>query len=358
MKIISIVGARPQFIKLAPISRALNKFQGQVSHIIIHTGQHYDENMSGNFFSELQLPEPNYNLSVGSGTHAEQTGRALERIEKILINENPDHVIVFGDTNSTLSGVLAASKLNIPISHIEAGLRSYNRIMPEEINRIIADKLSTYLFCPDKQSVINLAKEGIYKGVYNVGDVMVDQIKYIHHAHVDYLLKGSYIYMTLHRQETVNNFDKLVPIILELNKIADTIPIIFAVHPRVVNLIKSISLEFNKNFSLVNPLGYKESICHIKNASCIITDSGGMQKESYILKTPCITLRTETEWVDTLYNGWNTLTAFNLDDFRVAFNNAINFDKTVLHPNCYGCGDAAPKIINSILQICCDQKNQ
>jgi UDP-GlcNAc3NAcA epimerase len=350
MKIISIVGARPQFIKLAPIVRELRKHQDRASHLIIHTGQHYDDKMSADFFTELELPEPHYNLAVGSGTHAEQTGKGLKGIETIALHEKPDHVIVFGDTNATLSGVLAASKLNIPISHIEAGLRSYNRSMPEEINRIIADRLSTYLFCPDDQSVMNLVNEGINHNLFNVGDVMVDQLHYVQRTLHSNSIKNPYIFMTLHRQETSNTFDKLEAILLELNKISDTLPVIFPVHPRMRAFIKSLSMKFSKNFNCIDPLGYRHTIEHIKNAQCVITDSGGIQKESYVLKTPCITLRTETEWVDTLINDWNTLVAFDLNQFRLAFNKGLNFEKTTKHFQIYGNGHAAKKIINQILK--------
>ncbi len=348
MKIISIVGARPQFIKLAPISRELKKHKNVV-HKIIHTGQHYDEKMSGSFFEELEIPEPDYNLLVGSGTHAEQTGKALEGIEKILIEESPHHVIVFGDTNATLSGVLAASKIHIPISHIEAGLRSYNLKMPEEINRLIADRLSTYLFCPNEESIRNLAKEGVHQGVFNVGDVMVDQIEYIKKLSGKDIPKQPYIFMTLHRQETGNSLNMLNPIFLELNKISEKIPIVFPAHPRIKKLIESSHIQFSENFNLVDPLGYLDSINFIKNAECIITDSGGIQKEAYILKIPCITLRTETEWTDTLQEGWNTLVFFNLEKFREAFRLALGFDRKKPQINFYGDGHASEKIIRKIL---------
>ena len=348
MKIISIVGARPQFIKLAPVFRELRIYQKQVSHLIIHTGQHYDEKMSGNFFKELELPDPGYNLAVGSGTHAEQTGKALQGIEAILIKEKPDNVVIFGDTNATLSGVLAASKLKIPVSHIEAGLRSYNRAMPEEINRIIADKLSTYLFCPDDASVKNLSNEGINYGVFNVGDVMVDQIQYVQQSISDGP-KSPYIFMTLHRQETTNNFGQLKLILSELNKISAMIPIIFPIHPRILEFIRSSDIEFGENFKIIDPLGYASTIEHIKNANCVVTDSGGIQKEAYILKTPCVTLRTETEWLDTLKNNWNALVAFDLDKFREALSQALNFDKGIEHFQVYGKGDASKKIVSEIL---------
>lgn len=346
MRIISIVGARPQFIKLSPISRGLQRYK--IAHSVIHTGQHYDEKMSGNFFKELELPNPEYNLSVGSGTHAEQTGRALQGIEAILIKEKPDHVIVFGDTNATLSGVLAASKLNIPISHIEAGLRSYNRAMPEEINRIIADKLSTYLFCPDKSSVQNLVDEGITQNVFNVGDVMVDQIYYVQDK-LEIIKTSPFVFMTLHRQEISNHFNEMEVILSEINKISEVIPIVFPIHPRMRNIIAASKLQFGKQFHIVDPLGYKDTIEHVKNAQCVITDSGGIQKEAYILKTPCLTLRSETEWTDTLKNGWNTIVEFDLNKFKKAFDLALSFNQNKEHFQVYGNGDASQKIVERIL---------
>lgn len=350
MKIVSIVGARPQFIKLAPICRALNNDERQVEHIIIHTGQHYDENMSAAFFDELNLPKPNYNLSIGSGTHAEQTGKALLGIESILLDEKPDHVIVFGDTNATLSGVLAASKLGIPISHIEAGLRSFNRSMPEELNRIIADRLSTLLFCPNDLSVQNLRQEGRLEKVFQVGDVMVDQIYAI--LSKNNLKKASqkpYVFMTLHRQETSTAINKLKEMLTKINDFAKQIPIYFAVHPRMKQLINSLPISYKANFKLINPLGYEETILKIKNAACVLTDSGGIQKESYLLKTPCITLRNETEWIETLENKWNRLVGLDVLKLEEAFYEALVFDKQSKHEQVYGDGNAAIKIIEKIL---------
>lgn len=352
MKIISIVGARPQFIKLAPLCRELRLYKDFVCHRIINTGQHYDANMSRDFFCELDLPLPDYDLGIGSGTHAEQTGKALEKIEVILKSEAPDHVIVFGDTNATLSGVLAASKLNIRISHIEAGLRSFNRKMPEEINRIIADRLATYLFCPDETSVRNLSSEGISKGVFNVGDVMVDQIYYLQSQGTfesRELPRPPYIFMTLHRQETSLALEELREVMITINDLSNHIPVIFPVHPRMKNIISSLSIDYGRNFNRIEPLGYTETINYLKNAQYVITDSGGLQKEAYILKIPCVTLRTETEWVDTLKNNWNQLVGLDISKLKVACNNAFTFDRTTAHTQVYGKGDASKKIINHIV---------
>lgn len=351
MKIISIVGARPQFIKLAPICCALKNHKKQVQHIIIHTGQHYDNNMSGDLFEELELPHPSYNLAIGSGTHAEQTGKGLQGIESILIQEKPDHVIIFGDTNATLSAALAASKIGIPISHIEAGLRSFNRLMPEEINRIVADKLSTYLFCPNEVSVQNLYHEGITSGVFNVGDVMVDQI----YAIKDKKFSGSlpelpFVFMTLHRQETSDSTKNLEKIIDKINRLSYEIRVIFAMHPRMKSLVNSFPISYHSSFKIIEPLSYQETIQHIKSASCVLTDSGGIQKESYILKTPCLTLRSETEWVETLEENWNVLVGLDPEHLEKAFYSALNFDRNSKHRQVYGDGTASIKIVEKILK--------
>jgi UDP-GlcNAc3NAcA epimerase len=351
MKIISIVGARPQFIKLAPICRALKSYEKQVQHIIIHTGQHYDHNMAGDLFEELELPHPKYNLAIGSGTHAAQTGKGLQGIESILIEEKPDHVIIFGDTNATLSGALAASKLGIPISHIEAGLRSFNRLMPEEINRIIADKLSTYLFCPNEVSVQNLRSEGITNGVFNVGDVMVDQI----YAIKDKKFSGNlselpFVFMTLHRQETSDSTNDLEKIIDKINRLSYEVPVIFAMHPRMNPIVSSFPDSSYSNLIIIDPLSYQETIQHIKNASCVLTDSGGIQKESYILKTPCVTLRRETEWVETLEENWNVLVGLDPEQLERAFYSALNFDRNSKHKQVYSDGTASIRIVEKILK--------
>lgn len=352
-KLISIVGARPQFIKLAPLCRALAQKAPDTQHVIIHTGQHYDANMSDIFFRELDLPSPKYDLNVGSGSHATQTAKALERIEAILQDEQPHMVVVFGDTNATLSGALAAAKLHIPIAHIEAGLRSFNRQMPEEINRLVADHLANFLFCPDTVSVQNLAQEGIRNNVFNVGDVMVDQIYHLQQTHtLEAPLPSPYAFMTLHRQETSAALPELVGMLSVMNDLSQDLPIIFPVHPRMQPIIKAAPITFGPNFHCIAPLGYLQTIQHVKHATCVITDSGGLQKEAYILKTPCITLRTETEWVDTLTGQWNQLTGLRPSDFQQAFQRAIHFDRTAPHRPAYGDGTAAYKIVEALSLAC------
>lgn len=317
MKIISIVGTRPQFIKMAPLSRALRRKHRE---IIVHTGQHFDREMSDSFFFELEIPVPDYSLGIQGGTHGEQTGRMLTELERVLINEKPALVIIFGDTNSTLAGALAAAKLHVPVAHVEAGLRSFNRSMPEEINRIVADQLSTILFCPTATAVENLQKEGFplqlgtdtRQMMFNVGDIMVDS----HHMALEKSKKreifkklnvkqNRYYLLTLHRPYNVDNPENLSSIFKELGKLDQEV--IFPVHPRTRKTIEQNSINFPDNFIIIKPVGYLDFVSLQAGCHKIITDSGGIQKEAYILKKPCITLRPETEWVETVSAGWNLL---------------------------------------------------
>jgi len=329
MKIITIVGARPQFIKAAAVNRAIQTFskrKDRIQEILVHTGQHYDYLMDKVFFEELKLPKPDYHLGVGSGSHAKQTGIMLERIEMVLKKEKPEMVIVYGDTNSTLAGALAAAKLNIPVAHVEAGLRSYNRNMPEEINRLLTDHLSAFLFCPTDQAVRNLLKEGIKEErtriVKNVGDVMYDSILYYSKLaeKKSTILKDlnllatydsrltSYYLATLHRAENTDNPKKLKSILRALNEIGKNTPIILPLHPRTKKMMKVYHLFSGfKNIKFIEPVSYLDMLKLEKNAKAILTDSGGIQKEAYWLKVPCFTLREETEWVETVKSGWNVL---------------------------------------------------
>lgn len=311
-KIASIVGARPQFIKAAPLHEVLNKTFQLIS---IHTGQHYDKNLSDIFFKEFNLAEPNYNLNIGSGNHGEQSGRMLIEIERVLLKEKPDGVIVYGDTNSTISGALASIKLHIPTIHIEAGMRSFNRHMPEEVNRIATDHLSTMNFCVTEAAKNNLIKEGITKSVYLVGDTMFDVFKKISSLISNKILaqyglkENNYILTTVHRASNTEDTNKLKAIVNALIK--SNRQIVFPVHPRTREYLKNANqlslLEQAQNIILLKPQGYIENITLMKYSSTILTDSGGMQKEAFFLKKPCITLRTETEWIETLNNNWNTL---------------------------------------------------
>lgn len=309
MRICTIVGARPQFIKASVVSRALAEVG--VEEVIVHTGQHYDESMSQAFFDELDMPEPATNLNVGSGSHATQTAGMLTGIASFLASAHYDGVLIYGDTNSTLAGVLAATKLHLPVFHVEAGLRSGVRTMPEELNRIVADRLSTLLFCPTSESVANLKREGITDGVHLVGDVMLEAIRYAAARPVDLEqslgagVSKSFYVATVHRASNVDNVDRLKEILRALGQIDS--PVVFPIHPRTAAKIDAASLELPPNIVAVPPVGYTLMANLVANATAVLTDSGGLQKEAYWLETPCITLRDETEWSETLSGNWNQL---------------------------------------------------
>ena len=314
MKILSIVGARPQFIKAALVSRKLQ--EKGIKEILVHTGQHYDFNMSDVFFEELNLPKPDYHLGVGSGSHGEQTGKMLIEIEKVLFKEKPDFVLVYGDTNTTLAGALAGVKLHVSVAHIEAGLRSFNRRIPEEINRVLTDHCSDILFAPTDKAVENLKKEGIVKGVYKVGDVMFDLALEVKDK-VDeekilskYSLKPKeFILVTVHRAENTDIKENLGNIWNALKDIANSgIKVFFPIHPRTKKALENYDLvngKIFKNLVMTEPVSYFEMIVIESNAKVIITDSGGVQKEGYFFKTPCIIPRNETEWLELVETGWN-----------------------------------------------------
>jgi UDP-N-acetylglucosamine 2-epimerase (non-hydrolysing) len=318
MKIASVVGARPQFIKFSSVSREIRKKHEEV---LIHTGQHYDYEMDKIFFDELGIPEPKYNLGVGSGSHAYQTGEMLKGVENVLLKEKPDLVLVYGDTNSTLAGALAAAKINIPIGHIEAGLRSFDKTMPEEINRLLTDHISHMLFAPTHTAVNNLKKEGITNGVYLVGDVMIDAlmqtIKIAEEKTKILDILGldakQYLLVTVHRAENTDKKENLREIIKAILKIEERI--VFPIHPRTEKCIKKYGwyekIRSAKNVVLIKPVGYFDMLVLEKNAKKVLTDSGGVQKEAYIFKVPCITLRNVTEWVETVKDGWNMLAGPN-----------------------------------------------
>lgn len=317
-QVITVVGARPQFVKAAAVSRAIAAFNRRNSNIqieekIVHTGQHYDDNMSRVFFEELQIQFPSVNLEVGSGTHGYQTGMMLERIEKILMECRPDAVLVYGDTNSTLAAALAASKLHIPIAHVEAGLRSFNRRMPEEINRVVTDHLSTILFCPTDAAVQNLAKEGITKNVHQVGDVMYDSVLFnseLSDRSSDILtrlsLKSKSFYLaTIHRAENTDVPERLQSILDAFGGM--DIPIVLPLHPRTKKTIGTKLKHFKKNMKIIDPVSYFDMLALEKHSRIIFTDSGGVQKEAFWLGVPCITLREETEWVELVEAGCNQI---------------------------------------------------
>jgi len=354
MKVLSIVGARPQFIKAGVVSRELRKKHNE---ILVHTGQHYDDNMSQVFFDELQIPRPEYNLEIGSGYHGKQTGRMLERIEEILLIEKPDYVNVYGDTNSTLAGALAASKLHIPIIHVEAGLRSYNKNMPEEQNRILTDHISTILACPTETAVSNLLKENINETVCNTGDVMFDAIIFNREIALnskttlaDYNLESKkYILATIHRAENTDNHNRLSNILNALSSLGCNV--ILPMHPRTLNIInKSDELKkylTSTSIKVIEPVSYLDMINLESQANVIMTDSGGVQKEAFILKVPCITLRDETEWVETLNEGWNSLVGANYEKITYTYNEIIKKDySNSTQGNFFGSGNAGYNIVN------------
>lgn len=316
MEIVTIVGARPQFIKAAPVSRALQR--AGIEERILHTGQHYDSNMSAVFFGELLLPKPAHQLEVGSGHHGQQTGRMLEQIEAILLERTPDAVLVYGDTNSTLAGALAAAKLNLPVIHVEAGLRSYNRTMPEEINRVMTDHLSALLFCPTKASRENLAREGVVQGVHLVGDVMLDAALMFgelaeKHGTLDSCLPGDpdrLILCTIHRSQNTDDEGRLREILEGLAELAHDAEVLFPVHPRTRARLAGAGFpELPPRVRLLEPFPFFTMIQALRRADVVVTDSGGVQKEAYFHGTPCVTVRSETEWVETVEAGWNQLVA-------------------------------------------------
>ncbi len=352
MKIVSVVGARPQFIKAAPVSRALRRISG-CTEVLVHTGQHYDAGMSAVFFKELDIPEPDYNLEVGSGSHGEQTGAMLVGTEAVLLKEKPDWVLVYGDTNSTLAGALAAAKLRIPVAHVEAGLRSLNREMPEEINRVLTDHISDRLFCPTQAAVDHLAREGIGRGVHLVGDVMVDVLmenlataQQKSHVLDDLqLARGAYLLATVHRPANTDTTDALARI---LDAFAETgEPIVFPVHPRTRRALQSWNLRVDGNVRLMDPAGYLDMLMLEKNARMILTDSGGIQKEAYVLGVPCVTMRSETEWVETVAAGWNIVVGSD----RAKIVEAVrHFTPSAERPLIFGDGHASDKIVELLKQ--------
>ncbi len=383
MKIVTILGARPQFIKAGTVSRAIIQYnqslvdgfslletekqkeletrnQKLITELIVHTGQHYDANMSDIFFEEMKIPKPNYNLNINSLGHGAMTGQMLEKIEEVLLKEKPDWVMVYGDTNSTLAGALAASKLHIKVAHVEAGLRSFNMNMPEEINRILTDRISDILFCPTQTAIENLETEGFpfpitsnRQLIANVGDVMQDGALFYKNLAIEPALTNNqkletnnYILSTIHRAENTDDPKRLKNIFDSLNEIAKETQVVLPLHPRTKKIIRNSKLN-TQNLTIIDPVGYLEMVWLINNCSLVMTDSGGLQKEAFFFEKPCITLRDETEWVELVTNRFNVLAGANKEKIIDLYKNfEFNDDFSI---GLYGGGKASKQIIQKIL---------
>jgi UDP-N-acetylglucosamine 2-epimerase len=355
VKIISVVGARPQFIKLAPFSRALKARRSECEEIIVHTGQHYDVEMSQAFFDELEIPTPDVNLEVGSGPHGEQTAAMLQRLERVILEMGPDLVVVFGDTNSTLAGALAATKLRIPVAHVEAGLRSYNRRMAEEINRVVADAVSNVLLCPTETAVSNLRREAVFGEIHLVGDVMVDALRSVLPRALESsrimdrmgLSNGEYALATVHRAENTDDPSRLQAIFGFLGRWPKRV--VLPLHPRTRKMTDEHNLRVGENTTIMQPVGYLDMVQLMAGCCHLLTDSGGIQKEAYLLKKPCVTLRSETEWVETVERGWNRLV--DVQDGQ-HHDEVLSFQppQDRYDPNLFGDGHAAETIVKVLLR--------
>jgi UDP-GlcNAc3NAcA epimerase len=344
-KLLTVIGARPQFVKAGPVSSALS---GRITEVVVNTGQHYDYSMSDVFFKDLELRDPDYELGIGSGSHGAQTGAMLKAIEEVMIAEKPDMTLVYGDTNSTLAGALASAKLQIPLAHIEAGLRSFNRMMPEEINRIVTDHIAHLLFAPSPSSRDQLASEGICDGVYVTGDVMYDAT--LRYAPIAATLSpypkalnlssGKYYLCTVHRAENTDDRETLASIVNALNALS--MPAVLPLHPRTQQRLKDFQIRPGANIMVIEPVGYIDMLQLLQCSALILTDSGGLQKEAYYLGIPCVTLRSETEWIETVHTGWNKLAGS--DGTRIA--NAVEAFNQPLPERVplYGDGNAARRI--------------
>lgn len=355
MKIITVIGARPQFVKAAVLSRVFAQTNG-VEEVLVHTGQHYDANMSDVFFEEMEIPKPKYNLEINGVGHGAMTGRMLEKIEEILLSEKPDLVLVYGDTNSTLAGALAAKKLNIKVAHVEAGLRSFNMQMPEEINRILTDRISDLLFCPTQSAIDNLIREGfsnLPSSYILSGDVMQDAALYYaqkrpkNSALLEEIGAEPFVLCTIHRQENTDDFARLKAVVDALNNLNKQTKIVLTLHPRTKKIIQQSRLQLE--FKTINPVGYFDMIGMLECCEMVITDSGGLQKEAYFFKKPCITLRDETEWVELVEQGFNKVVGVDQNKIMDAFEffKTIQLDYSI---DLYGGGKAGENIVQSILK--------
>lgn len=353
MKIMNVVGARPEFIQTAPVTKAIRR---RHTEILVHTGQHYDDNMSAVFFSDLGIPEPDMNLGVGGGSHATMTGQMLMRLEAAMLETKPDWVLVFGDTNSTVAGALAAAKIHIPVAHIEAGLRSYDRRMPEEINRVMTDHLSTLLLPPTQVAVENLRKEGITEGVRLVGDVRVDVVlDTVPRARLNQAalfeqtrLRGGepFALATIHRASNTDDRERLTDIVEAFNTL--DLPVVLPVHPRLRKMMDEFGLRFSGNVRPIDPVGFVDMVALLDACAIVITDSGGLQKEAYMLRRPGVTVRDTTEWVETVESGWNRLTEPSA--FKAAVAEALR-PPPEAHPDFYGAPGVGERIVDALEEM-------
>jgi len=361
-KILTVVGARPQFIKAGVITRLICEiFSDALQEVMVHTGQHYDANMSRIFFDQLKLAKPKTNLGVGSGTHGEQTGKMMLLLEKEILSEKPDMVLVYGDTNSTLAGALAAAKLRVPVAHVEAGLRSWNRAMPEEINRIVVDHVSDLLLCPSDVAVDNLKREGIVEGVVKTGDVMYDSAIYCaqraeeNPEEFDRLCRefgieaGSYYLATVHRAENTDYPENLKQIVSAFEQLPDG-KVVWPVHPRTKKALKTNQITCGENIILTSPLSYLDMLLFLKHAKMVLTDSGGVQKEAMFFKVPCVTLREETEWTETVDCGWNIVAGSEAQRILNAVAAHPGLAKKDIS-RIYGTGQSGLQVIESIISF-------
>lgn len=357
IKIVTIVGARPQFIKAAVVSRAI---AGSVDmkEVIVHTGQHFDPGMSDIFFTELQIPTPDYNLAIGGGSHGQNTGRMIEAIESVLKTEQPNWVLVYGDTDSTLAGAIAASKMNIKLAHVEAGLRSFNMRMPEEVNRILTDRISDLLFCPTSTAVANLKKEGFdnfSSSVIKTGDVMYDAALFYKSLAKppgisDKLAGKQFALCTIHRAENTDSQTRIHGIFEALKRIANTMMVVVPLHPRTVKMFRSFRIETEyPNLYFIEPVGYLEMVWFLQRCSLVLTDSGGLQKEAYFFEKKCITMRDETEWIELVASGTNQLAGADTQKIVSAFETMKSTDNSSF-PRIYGDGHSADQIVKELLQ--------
>lgn len=352
LKTLTVVGARPEFVQTAPLAREIARRSG-ITGALIHTGQHYDYEMSELFFSQLELPEPLYHLGIGSASHGVQTGGMLVELDRVYLAERPDIVVTHGDTNTTLAAALSAAKLGIAVAHVEAGLRSWNRTMPEELNRVVTDHLADLLFAPSATAVANLSREGLTSGVFLVGDLMLDSLNWtMRTVTAEETLRdqgvqsGEYFFATIHRAENTNDRDRLAAILTGFGRVGQARPVILSAHPRTRPLLRDIGIP--SGVRVIDPVGHAEAMALVEHAAAVLTDSGGLQKEVYWLETPCVTIRDETEWVETIEAGWNRLAEADPHAIEMATKEALT--PPPHHPDLYGDGNAAGLIVDHLIE--------